>query len=286
MRIMIIGADGQLGTDLVRTLEGDLVPLTHAGIEISDRSSIEAAMVTHKPELVINTAAYHQVDIAEDNPEPAFATNTIGARNLALACAEHDVDLFHVSTDYVFGGDKREPYAETDLPGPLNVYGTSKLAGENFVRALAPRSYIARTTGLFGIAGSREGRSNFVETMIRLAGQGRDIKVVADQYVSPTYTHDLAVAMGQLIATRKYGTYHITNSSSCSWFELATAVFAITKLTPNFNPVASAEFAAKAKRPLYSVLGNDALERAGVPPLRSWREGLEAYLTERGLHAG
>jgi dTDP-4-dehydrorhamnose reductase len=286
MRIMIIGADGQLGTDLTRTLDGDLVPLIHADVEINDRSSIEAMIVTHKPELVINTAAYHQVDLAEDDPEPAFATNTYGARNLALACAEHDVDLFHVSTDYVFGGAKREPYSETDLPGPLNVYGTSKLAGENFVRALAPRSYVARTTGLFGIAGSREGRSNFVETMIRLAEQGREIKVVADQYVSPTYTHDLAVAMGQLIATRQYGTYHITNSGSCSWFELANAVFAFTKLTPKIRPVTSVEFGAKAKRPLYSVLGNNALERAGMPLLRTWREGLEAYLTERGLHAG
>jgi dTDP-4-dehydrorhamnose reductase len=286
MRIMIIGADGQLGTDLVRTLDGELTPLVHADVEISDRASVDAAMAKHRPELVINTAAYHQVDLAEDDPAPAFATNTIGARNLALACAAADVDLFHVSTDYVFGGEKREPYAETDLPGPLNVYGTSKLAGENFVRALAPRSYVARTTGLFGMAGAREGRSNFVETMVRLAGQGRDIKVVADQYVSPTYTYDLAVAMGQLIDTRKYGTYHITNSDSCSWFELATAVFRITKLTPNVSETTSAEFAAKAKRPLYSVLGNKALEGAGVPRVRSWREGLEAYLTERGLHAG
>ena len=286
MRIMIIGADGQLGTDLVRTLEGDPVPLTHADVEISDHSSIEAVMLEHKPQLIINTAAYHQVDLAEDNPEPAFVTNTIGARNLALTCAEHDIDLFHVSTDYVFGGDKREPYSETDLPGPLNVYGTSKLAGENFVRALAPRSYVARTTGLFGIAGSREGRSNFVETMLRLAGQGRDINVVADQYVSPTYTYDLALAIGQLITTRKYGTYHITNSGYCSWFEMAIELFRITKLTPNINSITTTEFGAKANRPLYSVLSNNALERAGVPPLRTWREGLESYLTERGLHAG
>jgi dTDP-4-dehydrorhamnose reductase len=284
MRIMIVGSDGQLGTDLVRTLDGELAPLNHSDIEISDRASVDAAMRKHKPELVINTAAYHQVDLAEDDPAPAFATNTIGARNLALACAEADVDLFHVSTDYVFDGEKREPYAETDIPAPLNVYGTSKLAGENFVRALAPRSYIARTTGLFGIAGSREGRSNFVETMLRLAGQGRDIKVVADQYVSPTYTYDLAIAMGQLIEKRKYGAYHITNSGSCSWFQLASAVFEIANLAPNVSETTSAEFGAKAKRPLYSVLGNGALERAGVPRVRSWREGLEAYLTERGLH--
>ena len=281
---MIVGSDGQLGTDLVRTLDGELAPLNHSDIEISDRASVDAAMRKHKPELVINTAAYHQVDLAEDDPAPAFATNTIGARNLALACAEADVDLFHVSTDYVFDGEKREPYAETDIPAPLNVYGTSKLAGENFVRALAPRSYIARTTGLFGIAGSREGRSNFVETMLRLAGQGRDIKVVADQYVSPTYTYDLAIAMGQLIEKRKYGAYHITNSGSCSWFQLASAVFEIANLAPNVSETTSAEFGAKAKRPLYSVLGNGALERAGVPRVRSWREGLEAYLTERGLH--
>ena len=284
MRIMIIGSDGQLGTDLVRTLDGDLAPLTHADIEISDRASVAEAMAKHKPELVVNTAAYDEVDLAEDDPSRAIATNMIGARNLALACAEADVDLFHVSTDYVFGGEKREPYEVTDLPAPLNVYGTTKLAGENFVRALAPRHYVARTTGLFGVAGSREGRSNFVETMLRLAGQGRDIKVVADQYVSPTYTYDLAVAMGQLIQTKNYGTYHITNSESCSWFELAMAVFMITNLAPNVSETTSAEFGAKAKRPLYSVLGNGALEQAGIPRIRSWREGLDAYLTERGLH--
>lgn len=284
MRIMIIGSDGQLGTDLVRTLDGNLAPLTHADIEISDRASVDEAMAKHVPELVINTAAYHQVDLAEDDPTLAIGTNTIGARNLALACAAVDADLFHVSTDYVFGGEKREPYEVTDLPAPLNVYGTTKLAGENFVRALAPRHYVARTTGLFGVAGSREGRSNFVETMLRLAGQGRDIKVVADQYVSPTYTYDLAIAIGQLIETKNYGTYHITNSESCSWFELATAVFQIANLKPNISETTSAEFGAKAKRPLYSVLGNGALGKAGVPRIRSWREGLDAYLTERGLH--
>ncbi len=285
MRIMIIGANGQLGTDLMRTLDDELVPLTHADVEISNRPSVDAAMLKHKPELVINTAAYHQVDTAEEDPALAFATNTIGARNLALACAEHDIDLFHVSTDYVFSGDNRGPYAVTDLPAPLNVYGTSKLAGENFIRALLPRSYIARTTGLFGMAGAREGRTNFVETMIRLARGGREIKVVADQFVSPTYTYDLAVAMGQLIRTRNYGTYHITNSESCSWFQLAKEIFAVTKLTPNITGITSAEFGAKAKRPLYSVLGNEALERAGVPRLRPWRDGLIAYLIERGLYA-
>jgi dTDP-4-dehydrorhamnose reductase len=282
---MIIGADGQLGTDLVRTLEGDLAPLTHADIEVSDRASVDAAMDAHRPDVVINTAAYHQVDAAEGDPAKAIAVNTVGARNVALACAAQGADLCHVSTDYVFGGDKRTPYDEDDPPGPLNVYGTTKLAGEHFVRVLAPRSYIARTTGLFGIAGSREGRSNFVETMLRLAGLGRDISVVGDQRVSPTYTYDLALALGGLIATRKYGVYHVTNSTECSWFELATAVFALTGLTPNLSETTAAEFGAAALRPAYSVLANGALERVGVPRLRPWRDALAAYLDERGLLA-
>lgn len=285
MRVMIIGADGQLGTDLVRTLDGELAPLTHAQIEVSDRASVDAAMDAHRPEVVINTAAYHQVDAAESDPAQAIAVNTVGARNVALACAAYDADLCHVSTDYVFGGEQRTPYAEHDATGPLNVYGTTKLAGEHFVQALAPRSYIARTTGLFGIAGSREGRSNFVETMLRLAGQGRDIKVVEDQRVSPTYTYDLALALGGLIATRKYGLYHVTNANECSWFELASAVFELTGLEGNLSETTAAEFGAAARRPAYSVLANHALERVGVPRLQPWREALAAYLSERGLLA-
>ena len=285
MRVMIIGADGQLGTDLVRTLEGDLAPLTHADIEVSDRASVDAAMDAHGPDVVINTAAFHQVDAAEGDPAKAIAVNTVGARNVALACAEHGAALCHVSTDYVFGGGKLTPYDEIDAPGPLNVYGTTKLAGEYFVRALAPQSYIARTTGLFGIAGSREGRSNFVETMLRLAWRGRDIKVVGDQRVSPTYTYDLALALGGLIATHRYGVYHVTNSNECSWFELAGAVFELTGLAPNLSETTAAEFAAAAQRPAYSVLANGALESAGVARLRPWRDALAAYLGERGLLA-
>ena len=171
------------------------------------------------------------------------------------------------------------------MPGPLNVYGTTKLAGEHFVRALAPRSYIARTTGLFGVAGSHEGRSNFVETMLRLAGQGREIKVVGDQRVSPTYTYDLALALGRLIETHAYGVYHVTNADSCSWFELASTVFELAGLSPNLSSTTAADFGAAARRPAYSVLANGALERAGIPRLRPWREALSAYLGERGLLA-
>ena len=282
MRTMIIGSSGQLGTDLCRTLGGGLAPLTHQDVEISDRASVDAAMDKHRPDLVVNTAAFNLVDLAEQDPSGAIATNAVGARNLALACAERDVDLFHVSTDYVFDGDKGSPYDEDDLPGPLNVYGTTKLAGEHFVRALAPRWYIARTTGLFGIAGSLPGKRNFVETMLRLANDGRDIKVVSDQRVSPTYTYDLALAMGRLIEKKAYGLYHITNAGSCSWYEFARAIFEETGLAPNLSETTSAAFAAPAKRPAYSVLANDALARAGVPRLRSWREGLHAYLVERG----
>lgn len=283
MRTMIIGSDGQLGSDLCRVLSGELVPLTHQDIEVCDLASIDAAVEKHRPELVVNTAAYNQVDRAEQDPGPAIATNMLGTRNLALACAQWDIDLLHVSTDYVFRGDKSEPYTEEDLPDPLSVYGTTKLAGEYFVKALAPRWYVIRTTGLFGIAGSLPGKRNFVETMLRLADQHQALNVVGDQRISPTYTFDLAQAIEEVTKRRAYGLFHITNSGACSWFEFARAIFEEAGRSPDLSETTSAEFGAAARRPPYSVLANEALERLGVPRLRSWREGLQAYLVERGV---
>jgi dTDP-4-dehydrorhamnose reductase len=188
-----------------------------------------------------------------------------------------------MSTDYVFGGEKRAPYTEDDAPNPLNVYGVSKLAGEYFVRALCPKHFIVRTSGLYGVAGSSGKGGNFVETMIRLAKEGKPIRVVTDQVLTPTYTRDLAHKIKELLQTEAYGVYHITNSGQCSWYEFAAKIFELLSLKPDFGPTTSAEFGAKAKRPAYSVLAHGRLAQLGLDDLRSWPEALAAYLEEKGL---
>jgi len=197
MNIVLIGANGQLGSDLARVIVAqghDLTPLTHADIEVTDQRSVEAAFARHHPDVVINTAAFHRVDVCEKEVEKAFAVNVCGVHNLALSCRAHGAALVHISTDYVFGGDdtRDEPYVESDLPAPVNMYGVSKLAGEHAVRYILDRYYIFRVAGLYGVAGSSGKGGNFVELMLRLAHEGKDIHVVDDQRTTPTYTLDLA----------------------------------------------------------------------------------------------
>jgi dTDP-4-dehydrorhamnose reductase len=284
MRVAVIGANGQLGTDLVKILnDWDLILLTHSDLDICDfvytRKVIEGA----KPKIVINTAAFNRVDDCENEPSKAFWVNTYAVRNLAQVCASLNCVLMHISTDYVFGGEKRAPYTEDDAPNPLNVYGVSKLAGEYFVRALCPKHFIVRTSGLYGVAGSSGKGGNFVETMIRLAKEGKPIRVVTDQVLTPTYTRDLAHKIKELLQTEAYGVYHITNSGQCSWYEFAAKIFELLSLKPDFGPTTSAEFGAKAKRPAYSVLAHGRLAQLGLDDLRSWPEALAAYLEEKGL---
>jgi len=258
------------------------VPLTHADIEIADASSVDAALDRHRPDMLVNMAAYHKVDECEDNPERAFAVNCLGVRNLALACRKRGAILVHMSTDYVFDGQTRSPYSECDLPRPINVYGISKLAGECFIRYLLDRYYVVRTSGLYGLAGSSGKGGNFVELMLRLAREGKEIRVVDDQVLTPTYTVDLAHKIGELIATKRYGVYHITNAGACSWYQFARAIFELTGISPTIQPTTTAAFGARALRPAHSVLAHTALLASGLAELRPWREALAAYLRERG----
>ena len=287
MRILLIGAGGQLGSDLVKTLSwADLIPLTHAEVEVSDLESLRAAFAQHRPELVINTAAWHRVDDIERQPERAFAVNTYGARHLALACREFDCALMHLSTDYVFDGKKRTPYEETDAPNPISAYGISKLAGEQFIRYLWPRHYIVRSSGLYGVAGSSGKGGNFVETMLRLARAGQAIKVVDDQVTTPTYTADLARALADLAKTGRYGLYHVSNQGHCSWYEFAAKIFQLSGIEADLSPITSEAFGAPARRPAYSVMAHKALRAAGVEALRHWTEALADYLRARTLREG
>jgi len=287
VRIAIVGADGQLGSDLVKALRPshDLIPLTQADIEVTSPDSVQAMLRTHQPELVMNMAAFHKVDVCEDEVEPTFAVNAYGVRTLALACRAHNAVLLHMSTDYVFGSDKTRstPYVETDAPAPINAYGISKLAGELFVQYLTDRYYILRVCGLYGVAGSAGKGGNFVELMLRLAREGKPIKVVDDQRLTPTYTVDVAHQIAALIETGLYGLYHATSQGDCTWYEFAAEIFRQSELTPDLGRARTGDFGEKATRPAYSVLENKALQSIGLDQMRPWHEALGAYLNERHL---
>jgi dTDP-4-dehydrorhamnose reductase len=289
MKIMIIGADGQLGTDLRKVIPpAEQIPLTIKDLDITDQERVLAAVKRYAPAVVINTAAYHNVNEAEVNKEAAFAVNAEGVKNIAEACRETGAALVHISTDYVFDGEKGRPYVETDEPNPLSQYGRSKLQGEKYVQEIMERHWLVRTTGLYGAAGCLgKGGGNFVETIY----QKDEAFVVDDERLSPTYTLDLAVKLNQLIRTKGYGTFHIVNQGDCTWFEFAREIFELVGRDPqkvkpwkNSDPLAKPQ-GVIAKRPKYSVLKNAHLKELGLDDLRPWREALRAYLLEKGYLA-
>lgn len=276
-RIVVLGAQGQLGRDLCPRLPGEAIPLGRDRAELTHPDKLPAALTEARPDVVINCAAYNFVDRAESEPQAAFAVNTWGVGALATICRDLDCTLVHFSTDYVFGLDasRTQPYAEDDAPGPVSVYGLSKLAGEYLVRARCPKHVIIRTCGLYGVWGSGGKGGNFVETMLRLATQGKPLRVVADQVCTPSYTVDVAAATAELLTTACHGIYHLTNAGSCSWYEFAQTIFESEGVQANLTPISSAEYGAAARRPAYSVLASR------LPPLRPWHEALAAYLIER-----
>ena len=286
MRVLITGANGQLGSDLCRVLKQvEVIPLTHVEIEIADMDSVRSAFHKYKPEVIINTAAYVRVDDCETEQGKAFKINALGARNVAVVAQELGAKLVHISTDYVFGGEKEPrtiPYTEFDTPIPPNVYGRSKLAGENFVRHLCPRHFIIRSSGLFGVAGASGKGGNFVETMLRLAKERDELRVVNDQVFSPTYTRDLAEKIAQLIETGYYGIFHITNKGSCSWYEFAREILRLAGLKTPVIPITSDRYPQIARRPRYSVLDNYHLRLLGIDDMRPWQEALKNYMISKG----
>lgn len=285
-RIAIIGAAGQLGSALAKKLEGtdtEVLPYTHETLEVCDHDRTRETLTAAKPDAIVNTAAYLRVDDAEDEVAEAFAINAVAVKNLAHVANDLDAVLCHVSTDYVFGADtaRSTPYSETDAPGPQGVYGTSKLAGEYFVREYAKKHFVVRSAGLYETIGSRKKGGNFVETMLKLAAAGRSLKVVADQRLTPTYTPDLAEALIALLATDAYGLYHATNTGDCSWYEFAKTIFELANVEADLSETTTAAYGAKAPRPHYSVLDNKKLNAVGVAPLPHWRDALAAYLEAR-----
>jgi len=284
MRIAIIGADGQLGSDLVRTLAGDeIFPLYYPEFDVTRPDIMRSILQGLRPDTVINTAAFHRVDECEDNPEMSFRVNSIAVRDLARLAGDLGFILVHFSTDYVFDGRKRAPYVEADPPNPLNVYAVSKLAGEFFVRALTEKHFLIRTCGLFGEASSREKGHNFVDRMIALAEAGKPLRVVDDQWITPTSTAELAERTSGLIRTDQYGLFHLTSEGQCTWFRFAQELFTLLDKRPLLEPVSSMAFAAKARRPPYSVLENKRAREIGLKDFSSWNDALRAYLEKKGL---
>ena len=288
MRILLIGAAGQLGQDLLPVLERgghEVTPVTHEQLEICSPQAVRQAVAGARPQCIINTAAFHRVDDCEDQTEKALAVNVLGVRNLALAAEQAGAALVHFSTDYVFGGEKRTPYEETDLPQPLSVYAIAKLGGEFAARRYSSRHFVIRTCGLYGMGGSRSKGGNFVETMLRLAAQKKTIRVVADQIVTPTATADLAERLLPLLESERYGLYHMTSAGQCSWYEFAAEVFRLAQVEADLQPTDSRSFGAKARRPAYSVLDNCRMRAGGIAEFRPWQEALADYVRQRRRHA-
>ncbi len=282
MRITIVGAFGQLGSDLVPLLGDRAIPLGHADLDITDPVSIAKALDAARPTHVINCAAYNLVDQAEDEFEIAHRVNGLGPSHLAEWCAAHGAVLMHVSTDYVFGADltRRTPLGEADPTGPVSVYGQSKLAGELAVRSLCSRHFIVRTCGLYGHRAAR-GKGNFVEIMLRLGRDRPELRIVTDQRCTPTSTADLARALVSLIESDAFGLYHATNEGDCSWFEFACEIFRLANCPVKAIPVTAAEYGAKSRRPDYSVLDCSKLTSLLGRPMPSWQEALARYISER-----
>jgi len=247
---------------------------------VVDAASVDAAVVDAAPELVVNTTAFHQVDQCEEDPATAFAVNATGARNVAAAAQPAGAALIHISTDYVFDGRKSTPYTEGDLPDPLNVYGTSKLAGEYLVRATCPRSFVVRTSGLYGPRPCRaKGGLNFPRLMLKLAAEKGELTVVTDEVVGPTYTPDLARQLVALAETEAYGVIHATGVGEVSWHDFAAETLRLAGLTDvPVHPATSATMVRKVKRPPYSILAHERLEAEGILTMRPWQEALAEYV--------
>jgi len=284
MRILLIGRTGQLGGDLLRNGAGhSIVAPERSELDITRPEQARAALAAHRPELVINCAAFHNVPLCEEQPEQAFHVNCIAVRDLATACRDAGVRFISFSSDYVFGGDKRTPYAETDLPHPLQVYGITRLAGEHAALATAPdHAVIIRTCGLYGASGARSKGGNFVDGRVADARAGKTIEMAMEQTVAPTSTDDLSKAVLALAANPGFapGLYHLVNEGECSWYELTAAIMQILGLPAKVVPVDRGGRTGSMRRPLYSVLANHKARRLGVA-LPPWRDALERYLRRK-----
>jgi dTDP-4-dehydrorhamnose reductase len=280
VRVLITGAGGQLGRDLLQLLPGDdVVGLTHHDLDVADAEAVRAAVAKHRPDVVINAAAWTDVDGAETAEAAALAVNCDGPANFAAACAGHNATLVHISTDYVFDGTATQPYDEDAPVAPRSAYGRTKAAGERAVLDAGGPNYVVRTAWLYGAGGG-----NFVRTMAGLARGEKPVNVVDDQRGAPTWTRDLAIGLLDLIDKRPGpGIYHATSAGETTWFDFAQAIFSEVGADPGrVHPVPTEAFPRPAPRPAYSVLSGNRWVSAGLTPLPHWREALAAAITAEG----
>lgn len=277
MKLLVTGANGQLGQDLMRLLkdEFELYGFDRNEMDITDLEQCKQVMERVRPDAVIHTAAHTAVDLAESEPDAAYSVNAVGSRNVAVAAGLVGAKICYISTDYVFDGRADQPYNEYDSTNPTGIYGKSKRAGEIAVQTLNNRSFIVRTSWVYGLYGN-----NFVKTMLKLGREKDRLKVVHDQVGSPTYTVDLCAFLADLVRTEKYGIYHASNTGSCSWYEFAQAIFEESGIRIHLEPCTTEEFPRPAPRPAYSVMDHMSIRTNGFKDLRPWREGLRAFLAE------
>ena len=275
MRVLLAGAGGQLGLELASILperDHEVVALDRRGLDVADPEAVEGAVDEHEPEMVINAAAYTNVDGCEDETGLAYAVNALGPRNLAQACERRGCALLHVSTNYVFDGENGRPYEPFDSPNPISAYGRTKFAGEEYVMRLMNRWYVVRSAGVYGRG------HNFVRTMLRVASERDSLEVKDDEFISPTYARDLAEGIVRVVEGGRYGLYHLTNAGSCSWYEFTREIFRLTGVETEVVPIPGSEYPLPAARP-----ANGVLSSLGGPELRHWKEALEDYLNREAL---
>jgi dTDP-4-dehydrorhamnose reductase len=281
MRILLIGASGQLGSDLIRNDPGhDIVAPDRKELDVTQGDAIVVAIRDTRPDWVVNTAAFHNVPVCEEQPERAFRVNCIAVRDLALACEKHGARLMTFSTDYVFNGEQRKPYREEDRPAPLQIYGVSKLAGENMARAVAAeRAVVVRTCGLYGRSGAASKGGNFVDKRVEDGRRVRAMDMGCDQIVCPTSTEDLSKAVYELMArpSVESGIYHLVNEGECTWYEFTVSIYEYLDIEMKVNPVDRGGRTNSMRRPLYSVLANTRANALGIT-LPPWKDALKRYL--------
>jgi len=283
-RVALFGAGGQLGVELKSEFSArgyEVTCFARATLDITDAAAVERSVAAVDPAVVLNAAAYNQVDVAEKEPLAAFQVNALAVRNLAVACRNTDAQLVHFSTDYVFDGRAGRAYREEDQTRPLGAYAVSKLAGELYAQAYLDTPLIIRTSGVFGPGGMETARGNFVELMLRLAAQNNPIRVVEDHVASPTYAPALAARTADLVDRKMHGVYHIGGGTPISWFDWSRKIFAAAGLTPQLKPTNEREFRTAARRPKYSALSNSKMEALGIDPMPTLDEAIREYLAAR-----
>lgn len=283
-RAVIFGSGGQLGVELMRVFRErgyEVTGFNRSAVDVTNASLVEQTIAQLDPAVVLNAAAYNQVDLAEQEPQAAFAANALAVRNLAVACRQTDALLVHFSTDYVFDGRLGRPYVEEDQTHPLGAYAVSKLAGELYAQAYLDRPLIIRTSGVFGPGGLHTARGNFVELMLRLANSGQPIRVVEDHIASPTYAPALAERSADLAIQGQHGIFHIGGGEPISWFAYAQTIFATANIQPELHPTDARQYRTAAQRPRFSALANGKMEQAGVEPMPSLKEAIQDYFRQR-----